>query len=129
MKIHGSPESDSVDFSDPYYFYGTDEEKIQALIRDDSSLGEPLHADYPYRRADVVWATRHEMARTVEDFLARRVRVLFLDARAAVDMAEEVADLMAEELGKDAKWKENQVKTFVELANRYLLERYELAKN
>jgi glycerol-3-phosphate dehydrogenase len=57
------------------------------------------------------------------------VRVLFLDARAAVDMAEEVADLMAEELGKDAKWKENQVKTFVELANRYLLERYELAKN
>jgi glycerol-3-phosphate dehydrogenase len=129
MKIHGSPESDSVDFSDPYYFYGTDEEKIQALIRDDSSLGEPLHANYPYRRADVVWATRHEMARTVEDFLARRVRVLFLDARAAVDMAEEVADLMAEELGKDAKWKENQVKTFVELANRYLLERYELAKN
>jgi glycerol-3-phosphate dehydrogenase len=34
--------------------------------------------------AEVAWAIRYEMARTIDDVLARRVRLLFLDARAAV---------------------------------------------
>ena len=59
-----------------------------------------------YTAAEVIWAVRHEMARTVEDVLARRLRALFLDARAAVDMAPKVAALMGRrakerlELGK-----------------------------
>jgi hypothetical protein len=40
-------------------------------------------------------------------------------------MAEGVADLMANELGRDAAWKKKEINAFVELANRYLLERYE----
>jgi glycerol-3-phosphate dehydrogenase len=68
------------------------------------------------------------MARTIEDFLARRVRILFLDARTAIDMAPTVAAMMAKEMGRDAKWEKNEISKFVELANRYLLERYEPSK-
>lgn len=125
MKVHGSVDADTVDFSNPHYFYGSDEEGIQALIEEDESLGEKIHPKYPYRKAEIVWAARNEMARTVEDFLARRIRILFLDARAAIDMATAVADFMAKELGKDSAWKKKQVSEFTELANRYLLERYE----
>src|SRR6056297_1904819 len=129
MAVHGAMEPENIDFSNPHYFFGADEEKIQALIDEDPSLGEALHPDYSYRKADVVWAARHEMARSIEDFLARRVRVLFLDARAAIDMAREVAELMAKELDKNADWENKEISTFVELANRYLLERYEPSSN
>jgi glycerol-3-phosphate dehydrogenase len=60
------------------------------------------------------------MARTVEDVLARRLRVLFLNARVAMDMAPEVARLMAAELNKDYSWQEAQVKAFSTLAEQYL---------
>ncbi|WP_340104056.1 glycerol-3-phosphate dehydrogenase/oxidase [Rhodohalobacter sp. 8-1] len=129
MRVHGSVPPEEVDFSNPYYFYGADEEKIQGLINDDDSLGDQIHTDYPYRKAEVVWAARNEMARTIEDFLARRIRILFLDARAAIDMAPAVAKLMAKEMDKTADWEKNQISDFVELANRYLLERYEPSKN
>jgi len=125
MAVHGAMDPEDVDFSNPHYFYGSDEEKIEALIDEDKSLAETLHPGYSYRKADVVWAARHEMARSIEDFLARRIRILFLDARAAIDMAGEVAELMAKELGRDADWKKKEISTFLELANRYLLERYE----
>lgn len=125
MAVHGAMDPAKVDFSNPHYFWGADEENIQAFIDKDPSLGAALHPEYAYRKADVVWAARHEMARTIEDFLARRIRILFLDARAAIDMAEEVADLMAKELNKDTDWKKKEISNFVELANRYLLERYE----
>ena len=60
------------------------------------------------------------MARTVEDVLARRLRVLFLNARIAIEMAPEVATLMAAELQKDYSWQEAQVKAFSKLAQPYL---------
>lgn len=129
MRVHGAVDPGTTDFSNPHYFYGTDEQKIRALIDEDASLGEQIHPDYPYRKAEAVWAARHEMARTIEDFLARRIRILFLDARAAIDMAPAVAELMATELDKNAEWKKNEISDFVELANRYLLERYELSNN
>lgn len=129
MRVHGAVPSDKVDFNNPHYFYGSDEVKIQNLISNDAALGEQIHPDYPYRKAEVVWAARNEMARTVEDFLARRIRILFLDARTAIDMAPAVAELMAKELGKNAGWEKEEISTFVELANRYLLERYEPSKN
>ena len=74
------------------------------LVREEPSLGERLHADLPYTGAQVVYAARTEMARTVEDVLARRTRALFLDARAARDCASRAASLLARELGRDAVW-------------------------
>ena len=61
------------------------------------------------------------MARTVEEVLARRVRLLFLDARVAVDVAPQVARVMAAELGKDQKWIDRQVKAFTEVAENFVL--------
>ena len=59
----------------------------------------PLHPRLPYRAGEVVWAVRHEMARTVEDVLARRTRALLLDARASAEIAPAVAALMADGAG------------------------------
>ncbi len=101
--------------------YGSDALAIQELIKTDETLREPLHPALPYCRAEVLWATRYEMARTVEDVLARRTRALFLNARAAMDMAPQVAELMARELQRDEEWKAEQVKAFRDLAQRYLV--------
>jgi glycerol-3-phosphate dehydrogenase len=101
--------------------YGADAPAIEGLIRVDARLGERLHPALPYCRAEVLWATRFEMARTVEDVLARRTRALFLNAHAAIDMAPEVGQLMAQELGRDERWTAAQVGSFRELAKRYLV--------
>jgi glycerol-3-phosphate dehydrogenase len=82
---------------------------------------EPLHPKYPFTKAEVVFACQNEMAMKVEDVLARRIRVLFMDARASIEMAPIVAELMANELGKDEAWIEKQLKDFNKLANRYLI--------
>ncbi len=81
---------------------------------------ELLHPALPYTAAAVLRAVRDEMARTVEDVLARRTRALFLNARAAMEMAERVAELMAPELGCDAAWARKQVESFREVAASYL---------
>jgi len=64
----------------------------------------------------VIWAVRVEMARSVEDVLARRCRALFLNARAAAAMAPEVARLMAVELGEGDAWQRRQLAAFEETA-------------
>jgi glycerol-3-phosphate dehydrogenase len=101
--------------------YGSDALAIQDLIHSEPSRGEPLHSALPYCGAEVIWSTRAEMARTVEDILARRTRALFLNARAAIEMAPRVAELMAKELERDDAWKSEQIRSFEELAKGYLL--------
>ncbi len=101
--------------------YGSDAMWIQDLIRADAGLGVPLHPALPYCAAEYVFAARFEMARTLEDSLSRRTRALLLNARAAIAMAPQVAELMARELGRDAAWQEEQVLAFRELAKSYLL--------
>jgi glycerol-3-phosphate dehydrogenase len=103
--------------------YGTDAEQIQDLARGSAEFAQQLHPALPYIGAEVVWAARQEMARSVEDVLARRTRALFLNARAAMAMAPAVADLLAGELGRDEAWKRTEVARFNELAARYTLER------
>jgi len=100
--------------------YGTDAMAVQTLVDSDERYGARLHQALPYRAGEVVWSTRFEMARTVDDYLSRRSRATFLNARAAMAMAPEVARLMAGELGRDAGWQERQVKEFLEIAAGYL---------
>lgn len=102
--------------------YGSDAPAIQHLMRSDECLAEPLHAGYATCGAEVVWAARSEMARTVEDFLARRTRMLLFDARASMEMAPKVAALMAEELGRDEAWEDAQVADFRAQAEGYLIQ-------
>ncbi|MDN5288756.1 MAG: dependent oxidoreductase [Mucilaginibacter sp.] len=126
LPIHGSKLN--VDRNDHLYVYGSDETALLALVKENAEWGNKMHPDMPYIQAEVVWGVRHEMARSVEDILARRVRSLFLNARAAIDMAPLVASLVAKELNKDAAWEKEQVTTFTTLANGYLLEPYQAKK-
>jgi glycerol-3-phosphate dehydrogenase len=100
--------------------YGSDAIAIEDLIRAQPDLGRRLDGDLPYIEAEVVWAARWEMARTVEDVLSRRTRALVLNARAALRMAPRVASLLAGELGRDAAWEQEQVQMFERLARGYL---------
>ncbi|WP_317239225.1 glycerol-3-phosphate dehydrogenase C-terminal domain-containing protein [Hymenobacter sp. 5516J-16] len=94
---------------------------MQQLIAHRPELGQKLDENLEFVWAEVVWAARYEMARTVEDVLARRVRVLFLDARAALRMAPTVAALLGQELGKDQQWQQQQVAAFTAVAQQYVL--------
>ena len=88
-------------------------------MRDEPALAEPLDAALPYTAAEVVWAVRQEMARNVEDVLARRTRALFLNAKAAIRMAPAAARWMAREMGQDAAWEAAQVAEFNKVARNY----------
>src|SRR5947207_9966013 len=99
LKIHGYHASS--DQFGSLAVYGSDAPEIRKLVEADPRLGEVLHPELPYIKAEVIWAVRREMARTVEDVLARRTRALFLNARAAMEIASAVAELMAPELGWD----------------------------
>jgi glycerol-3-phosphate dehydrogenase len=101
--------------------YGTDAAEIQKLMDADSALAEPLHPGLPYVKAEVIWAARHELARTVEDVLARRTRALFLNARAAIEMAHAVASLLAPELGWNEQRQSQELATFKALAANYIV--------
>ena len=105
----------------PLRMYGADALGIQELIRVTPALAAQLHPALPYTAAEVIWATRHEMARSVEDVLARRTRALFLNARAAQAMAPEAARLMATELGWDTSRQAAEVTAFTALAEGYRL--------
>jgi glycerol-3-phosphate dehydrogenase len=118
LRLHGYGEN--IQYGDLLSVYGTDALKIKELIKENSTLGERVHPDFPYLKAEVVWAVRNEMAINVEDFLARRTRMLFLNAKAAIESANIVAELMAGEMSGDEKWKQEQVSDFIEIAQEYL---------
>ena len=101
--------------------YGADARGIRQLAADSPSLGARLHPDLPYIAAEVIWAVRQEMARSVEDVLARRLRALFLNARASLNMAPAVAKLMAGELDASQVWIAGQVAAFEAVAANYML--------
>lgn len=101
--------------------YGSDAPELEALMRDDDRHAERLHPHHEVVAGQVVWAVREEAARTVEDVLARRTRMLLLDARASIDMAPRVARLLAEELGRDEAWERDQIEAYTELARGYLV--------
>jgi glycerol-3-phosphate dehydrogenase len=119
LKIHGFHQS-AEEFG-ALSVYGSDAPALQDLAREDASLAERLDPALPVIGAQVVWAARTEMARSVEDVLARRCRVLFLDAAAAVRMAPAVASVMARELGRDEEWQRGQVAAFTTLARQYMV--------
>lgn len=102
--------------------YGTDLPLLEKLSDDDPALKELIHPRLPYRMREVVWAARQEMARTVEDVLARRTRALFLDARAAVEAAPRVARVLARELNRGEEWEKRNLEDFYAVARGYIYE-------
>jgi glycerol-3-phosphate dehydrogenase len=120
LKIHGYQKPATP--ADSLSFYGTDKAGIKMLMEENETWDKPLAEGVNITEAQVIWAIRHEMARTVEDVLARRTRLLFIDAKAAWDLAPVVAEIMKEELKETEQWKEKQIASFVELAKGYLID-------
>ena len=94
---------------------------LNTILKTDPALNVPLHPNYPYTKADIVFSVKHEMSMGVEDVLARRIRLLFLDAKLAVALAPMIAALMAHYLNKDKNWELEEVKNFTALADQYIL--------
>jgi glycerol-3-phosphate dehydrogenase len=124
LHLHGSLDRENPAFPADYArrVYGSDLAVIDAIARENPSLALPLHPRLPYTGAQIVFGARYEMARTVEDALARRTRALLLDARAASEIAPRAAGLLAAELGRDAAWVGDQTGAFRALARGYLLD-------
>jgi glycerol-3-phosphate dehydrogenase len=118
LRLHGWRMD--LDPHDPLSVYGGDIQGLRKLIAGSPELATKVHPRLPYLKAEVVWAVRHEMARTVEDVLARRTRSLFLDALASQEAAPTVAELLSAELAQGAEWRAQQVADYQELARGYL---------
>ena len=117
LKLHGwSAEK----LERPFGGYGSDVDELNRLVADHPEWGESIHPRLPDRKVEVIWAARHEFARSVEDVVARRTRGLFLDARASIEAAPVVACLLAGELGRDPTWEASEVESFRKLAAGYL---------
>ncbi len=101
--------------------YGSDAVKLQALAREQPEVAETLQSVLPINGAQVAWAVRHEMARTVDDVLARRTRALYLNARVAIAMAPDVARIMARELNRDESWQQRQCREFEQIAAGFVV--------
>ncbi len=118
LRIHGYQKG--LDMNNPLSVYGSDAALIAELINNEPSLGAKLSEKYINTEAEVVWAVRHEMARTIDDVLARRVRILYLDAAEALAISKKVATIMARELGYDNNWIDNQCAEFSSIAKNYI---------
>lgn len=127
LPIHGAAEP--TDFPGWRSYYGSDAAEVNRLVESKPRLQAGLHKELPYQTGDVVWAVRKEMARTVDDVLARRTRALLLNAQAALAAAPKVASIMAEELGRDAAWQQRQIAAFEEIARGYLPTRQASARD
>jgi len=121
LNIHGF-HTNSANFGS-LAFYGSDAVAIRDLSAEKPEWSRRLDEQLPYIEAEYVWAAREEMARTVEDALARRTRALFLNAEAAVRMAPRVAAILAEELGKDQSWQNDQIQQFNQVAAGFIARR------
>jgi len=119
LSIHGYHNSASR-FGE-YAIYGSDATKIKELKRKNPELAKKIHPQLPFTKAEIVWAVHEEMARTIEDFFARRTRALLLNARATIESADVVAELMAHELNRGESWCKNQIASYQTLANNYFI--------
>jgi glycerol-3-phosphate dehydrogenase len=118
LRLHGWLKNAGV--MAPLEVYGSDAPALRKIGVEKREYMEPLHPELPYFAAEVVWAVREEMARTVEDVLSRRTRALLLNARASMEIAPKVAHLMAKELRKNKKWEKMQVQEYSKIAESYL---------
>ena len=122
LLVHGATQDQAYDETNPLGFYGADLPALQDLASSYPGGHDRLHPDYPYTVAQVIWGVRYEMVQTVEDFLSRRVRMLLLDTQAALEMAPQVAGLIAAERGKGEAWKQQQIADFEEVAAYYAIQ-------
>ncbi|MGB6192676.1 MAG: FAD-dependent oxidoreductase [Terracidiphilus sp.] len=120
IKLHGASQLHGTSKADCRFGqYGSDAAKIASIMDGDPRMSTKLDEALPFVAAEVVYGVREEMARTVEDMLARRTRALFLNAKAAQRAAPLVANVMAKELGRDSAWAQRQTESFEKMAKEF----------
>ena len=124
LHIHGNNFKESNSKEDYLDVYGSDAKAIKKQEECNILYSQKIHVNFDFTVAQVIWAVQHEMARSVEDVLARRIRLLFLDANAAIEAAPFVAKIMAKELNKDNEWIKEQVAKFKKVAETYTIDYY-----
>lgn len=117
LSIHGH--LDINNWEDPFYFYGSDALKIRAQMN--GTAHKWISKELKIHREQIIWAVKHEMARTVEDVLSRRTRALLLNAEESIRIAPEVSAIISKVLGRDKNWEDEQVKLFNDLAAQYII--------
>ena len=118
--IHGYRKNP--DLTNHLYVYGSDEAEILKIQQEKPEYAEKISERHDYTLAEVVWAVREEMALTLDDVLSRRVRLLYIDSREAMNVAPRVARLMAQLLGRDEAWITQQVEDFTNIASNYIID-------
>lgn len=119
LLIHGY-NINSEDHNDPMTAYGLDKGKVLEIESESDKFRGFLSEPLKIRKAQVIWAVRKEMARSLEDILARRTRALYLDVNESLRIAPETAKLMSDELNYDKKWVNDQVSQYKEIAKKYI---------
>jgi glycerol-3-phosphate dehydrogenase len=93
---------------------------ILNLLKKDNSLSEKIHEKYTFRKVDVLYSIKYEMATNIIDVLARRNRLLFLDVKSSIESAPIVANIFAKYLNKDSTWIKNEITNFENYSKKYL---------
>jgi glycerol-3-phosphate dehydrogenase len=120
IKFHGfSEDEDAAHLS----IYGSDAAHIELLMDKNKAWAKAIHPKYPYTEAEIVFIVQNEMPVKIEDVLSRRLRILLLDAKSAIEMAPKVAEIMAREQGKSSTWIAEQIAEFEETARKYLIKK------
>jgi glycerol-3-phosphate dehydrogenase len=109
-----------VDSSNHLNIYGNYKAEIEKIKLENSDFQEKIHSDFSYINAEIIWFIRNEMAITLEDVLARRTRLLFLNSQISKDVSYKVVEIMAKELNKTEDWKKNQLDNFSKTLQSYL---------
>jgi len=124
LPIHGNLLKTSNSKDDYLSVYGSDSKAIKKLEKSNILYSQKIHVNFNFTVAQIIWAIREEMARSVEDVLARRTRLLFLDAKSAIEASPFVAKIMADELKKDKTWIQEQETMLKKVAESYLIDHY-----
>jgi len=117
MPIHGYEVAP--DWTDPLHVYGSFRKKIRKRI--EKNKEQSLSDKFPLYPSMIRWAVKKEMAMTLEDVLARRTRAILFDAKEARKIAPEVARLMAQYLGRDARWITEELAKFHDFSDSYVV--------
>jgi len=98
--------------------YGSLISELLEIIKNDPKLAKPLTKDLPYLKAEIFYAASHEGARSVDDVISRRTRLAFEAPNSAMDLASDVATIIAPVLGWTSKQKKDSINAYIDIAER-----------
>lgn len=101
--------------------YGGRAMHVGDLAKSDPALAQRILHNYPFLTAEIVYAVREEMAMTIRDFLARRIRLEIMDWQATLEAAPTVAKWMGETLGWTKPEQEEHLKAYLAQLDSFIL--------